>query len=174
MVKNGDKCYILDASAFIGGFEPINSFNFTVSEITEEIKDLKSKMILNDGIEDSKIFIKEVNPKYYEKLEKIILKSGDNLRLSTADKKLLALSLEFLELDHDLVVVTDDYSIQNVLKILKIPFDSVLTEGITEVYNWKKVCEGCKKEFSDDYLFKDCEVCGSKIFKKRIKTNKKD
>ena len=29
-----------------------------------------------------------------------------------------------------------------------------------------------KKEFDEDYPFDDCEICGSKIFKKRIKVNK--
>ena len=33
----------------------------------------------------------------------------------------------------------------------------------------KKVCEGCKKEFDENYPFEDCEICGSKVFKKRIK-----
>ncbi len=33
----------------------------------------------------------------------------------------------------------------------------------------KKVCEGCKKEFDENYPFDDCDVCGSKVFKKRIK-----
>ena len=31
------------------------------------------------------------------------------------------------------------------------------------------VCEGCKKEFDENYPFDDCDVCGSKVFKKRIK-----
>jgi UPF0271 protein len=53
-----------------------------------------------------------------------------------------------------------------------IPFSGILTEGIKGIYNWKKVCEGCKKEYPDDYPFDDCEICGSKIFKKRIKVNK--
>lgn len=56
-----DIYYILDASAFIGGFEPKSSFNFTVSEITEEIKDIKSQMIFEDAIKDEILFIKEPN-----------------------------------------------------------------------------------------------------------------
>ena len=45
----------------------------------------------------------------------------------------------------------------------------IMTDGIKGVYNWKKVCEGCKKEFDENYPFDDCDVCGSKVFKKRIK-----
>ena len=33
------------------------------------------------------------------------------------------------------------------------------------------VLAGCKKEYDDDYPFDDCEICGSRIFKKRIKVD---
>ena len=170
-INNNDNeiYYILDASAFIGGFEVKNSLNFTVSEITEEIKDLKSKMIFNQAINDNKLFIKEPSLESINKLESIISNSGDVLRLSAPDKKLLALAIDFKDNKKDIILVTDDYSIQNVLKILNIQHMSVLTEGIKGIYNWKKVCQGCRKEYPDDYDADDCEICGSKIFKKRIK-----
>ena len=99
-----------------------------------------------------------------------ISKSGDDLRLSEADKKLLALALDLKCENENIKVLTDDYSMQNVLRILEIPYDSIITEGIKGVYNWVKTCEGCKKEFDADYPFDDCEICGSKVFKRRIKT----
>ena len=165
--------YILDASAFIGGFQPKNSLNFTVSQITEEIKDIKSKIIFDEAINEAKLFIKEPDLKSIKKLELAISTSGDTLRLSYPDKMLLSLAIDFKSSGKNVKVMTDDYSMQNVLKILNISYESVLTEGIKGVYNWKKTCEGCKKEFPDSYEFDDCEICGSKIFKRRIKTKKK-
>ena len=147
-----DLYYVLDASAFINGFEPKGQYNFTVSLITDEVKDLKSKILLDQAIEDGKIIIREPTKESAIELNKIISTSGDDLRLSEADKSLLA------------------FSMQNVLKILDIPYDSIITEGIKGVYNWVKTCEGCKKEFDADYPFDDCEICGSKVFKRRIKT----
>ena len=55
---------------------------------------------------------------------------------------------------------------------MNCPIPIFAKKGIKEIYNWKKVCGGCKKEFSEDYPFDDCDVCGSKIFKKRIRVNK--
>ena len=166
-----DLYYVLDASAFINGFEPKSQFNFTVSEITDEVKDLKSKILLDQAIEEGKIIIKEPKQEYIQELNETISKSGDDLRLSEADKKLLALALDLINEENvKLKVLTDDYSMQNVLKILDIPYDSIITEGINGVYNWVKTCEGCKKEFDADYPFDDCEICGSKVFKRRIKT----
>ncbi len=164
--------YILDASAFINGFNLNNQFNFTVSEITDEVKDLYSKLRLDQAIEEGKIVIKEPNNSFIQKIDNIISESGDILRLSEPDKKLLALALDIHSYHKNIKVLTDDYSMQNVLKILDIPYASIITEGINIIYSWKKVCEGCKKEYDNDYPFDDCEICGSKIFKKRIKNKK--
>ena len=165
-----DLYYVLDASAFINGFEPKGQFNFTVSLITDEVKDLKSKILLDQVIEEGKIIIKEPKDEFIKELNETISKSGDDLRLSEADKKLLALALDLKSENENIKVLTDDYSMQNVLRILEIPYGSIITEGIKGVYNWVKTCEGCKKEFDADYPFDDCEICGSKVFKRRIKT----
>ena len=165
-------CYVLDASAFINGFKLISNNNFTVPEITAEIKDFESRLVLDMAIDDGKLIIQDVETSYIDEVEKVISESGDVLRLSVADKKLIALALMLSKQGNNVKVVSDDYTIQNSLKIMKIPYSSIITDGIKGVYNWKKVCEGCKKEYGEDYPFDDCEICGSKIFKKRIKVDK--
>jgi UPF0271 protein len=165
-------CYILDASAFINGFKIISDNNFTVPEISAEIKDFKSKLNFDMAIEEGKLSIQDVPSEYISSVNDIISGSGDILRLSLPDKKLISLAYMLHEKGRNVKVISDDYTIQNTLKIMNIPYSGVITEGIKGIYNWKKVCEGCKKEYDDDYPFDDCEICGSKIFKKRIKVNK--
>lgn len=165
-------CYVLDASAFINGFKLISNNNFTVPEITAEIKDFESRLALDMAIDECRLIIQDVEAKYIDEVDKVISKSGDVLRLSVADKKLIALALMLFGQGKNVKVISDDYTIQNSLKIMEIPYSSIITDGIKGVYNWKKVCEGCKKEYGEDYPFDDCEICGSKIFKKRIKVDK--
>ena len=165
-------CYVLDASAFINGFKLINNKNFTVPEITAEIKDFESKLTFDMAIDEGKLIIQDVPYEYVEHVESIISKSGDVLRLSVPDKKLISLAYMLLKQENNVKVITDDYTIQNTLKIMDIDYSGIITDGIKEIYNWKKVCEGCKKEYDEDYPFDDCEICGSKIFKKRIKVTK--
>ena len=165
-------CYVLDASAFINGFKLINNKNFTVPEITAEIKDFESKLTFDMAIDEGKLIIQDVPYEYVEHVESIISKSGDVLRLSVPDKKLISLAYMLLKQENNVKVISDDYTIQNSLKIMGIPYSGIITDGIKEIYNWKKVCEGCKKEYDEDYPFDDCEICGSKIFKKRIKVTK--
>jgi UPF0271 protein len=165
-------CYILDASAFINGFKIISDNNFTVPEISAEIKDFKSKLNFDMAIEDGKLSIQDVPSEYISSVNDIISGSGDILRLSLPDKKLISLAYMLHEKGRNVKVISDDYTIQNTLKIMNIPYSGVITEGIKGIYNWKKVCEGCKKEYDDSYPFDDCEICGSKIYKKRIKVNR--
>ncbi len=164
--------YVLDASAFINGFKLISNNNFTVSEITAEIKDFESKLSFDMALDEGKLTIMDVPVSYIGEIDKIISDSGDVLRLSLPDKKLIALAFMLRKQGKNVCVISDDYTIQNTLKIMNIPYSGVMTDGIKEIYNWKKVCEGCKKEYGNDYPFDDCEICGSKIFKKRIKVNR--
>ena len=164
--------YVLDASAFINGFQLETKNNFTVPEITLEIKDFESRLKFDTAIEENRLIILDVAQEYIDAVEEIISESGDVLRLSIPDKKLISLAYMFHKQEKNVKVISDDYTIQNTLRIMEIPYSGIITEGIKGVYNWKKVCEGCKKEYDDDYPFDDCEICGSKIFKKRIRVDK--
>ena len=164
--------YVLDASAFINGFNLVSKNNFTVPEITTEIKDFASKLKFDVAINEGNLIIQEVSSQYIDDIEEVISKSGDSLRLSLPDKKLISLAYMFSQQGKSVKVISDDYTIQNTLRILNIPYSSILTDGIKGIYNWKKICSGCKKEYDEDYPFDDCEICGSEIFKKRIKVNK--
>ena len=164
--------YVLDASAFINGFKPTSKYNYTVPEITAEIKDFESRLVYDSAVDEGILIVQDVTGEYIDKTDEIIAKSGDVLRLSIPDKKIIALALMLRDENRNVKVISDDYTIQNTLKIMDIPYSGIITEGIKEIYNWKKVCQGCKKEFDEDYSFDDCDVCGSKIFKKRIKVNR--
>ena len=163
--------YVLDASAFINGFKPTSKYNYTVPEITAEIKDFESRLVYDSAVDEGILIVQDVTEEYIDKTDEIIAKSGDVLRLSIPDKKIIALALMLRDENRNVKVISDDYTIQNTLKIMDIPYSGIITEGIKEIYNWKKVCQGCKKEFEEDYPFDDCDVCGSKIFKKRIRVS---
>ncbi|MGF7118012.1 ribonuclease VapC [Methanobacterium oryzae] len=166
------KIFVLDASAIIGGFYSNHIINYTTSDAILEIKDFKSKLLLDSAIEKGHIYVDEPDDEDKKEINSIIKSSGDILRLSDVDKNIVALALKYKKKGFEPVVITDDYSMQNTLKIINIPYKSVLTEGIKEVINWVKKCKGCKKIYPSDYSFEDCEICGSPIFKKKIKTKK--
>lgn len=163
-----ERIYVLDASGIIGGFISSKHKNITIGGVLSEIKDLKSQIAVQSALDDGKIIIKEPDTDSLNRVQNAIENSGDILRLSEVDMSLVALAVT-LKNDYHPLVVTDDYSIQNILKILKIPYQSVLSEGIREVYGWIKICRGCRKKYPADYKWDECEICGSNVYRKRIK-----
>ena len=87
--------YVLDASAFINGFKIISNNNFTVPEITAEIKDFESRLVFDMAIDEGKLIIQDVQSEYINCVNDIISDSGDILRLSKPDTKLIALAYMF-------------------------------------------------------------------------------
>ena len=73
--------YILDASAFINGFKMISDNNYTVPEITEEIKDFESRLMFDMALEEGKVIVQDVPSKWISCVNDIISESGDILRL---------------------------------------------------------------------------------------------
>lgn len=114
--------YVLDASAFINGFKPTSQYNYTVPEITAEIKDFESRLLYDSAVDDGILIVQDVDRKYLDKTEENISKSGDVLRLSLPDKKIIALALMLIDEGKTVKVISDDYTIQNTLKIMDIPY----------------------------------------------------
>ncbi len=81
-------------------------------------------------------------------------KSGDISRLSPVDITVLALAV-----DTGGTILTDDYSIQNVSKIMGIPFKPIGQDAIRKVEKWNYQCKGCGKWFKEKA--DECPICGS-------------
>jgi len=84
------------------------------------------------------------------------LKSGDAGKLSDVDVSVAALAL-----DLGGIVMTDDFAIQNVCKIMNIEYRSVGTGGIKKVVKWNYRCNGCGKWYKEK--LDDCPICGSSM-----------
>lgn len=151
--------FVLDSSAFIGGFLPGEDDYFTVYEVIDEVEDDRSKERLSYFLDSGKIKIKEPNAEIVKDVAKKTQATGDNLSLT--DIKLIALAL-----DLDSAIISEDYGIQNVSSILKVEYRSIRESGIKNIIHWEYYCMGCKKIHSKDK--KICQDCGS-IIKRRPK-----
>ena len=88
--------------------------------------------------------------------------TGDLLRLSEVDLTILALSIEF-----ELPLVSDDYSLQNVVASFGGQSIPVQTSGISATWRWEHRCQGCRKTWSGSSPGEVCPICGSAISTKR-------
>ena len=153
--------YVLDSSALFSMQDLPNGVLYTVPGVISELKKYKDPRL---KYWDEFIEVKEPSQEFIDTIEKASASSGDDLRLSPVDKSVLALAIET-----ESTVLTDDYSIQNLAKILKISFRGVGMKEIDEVINWTYKCPGCRKEWDKNYP--DCPICGSPL--KSVRSRKR-
>ena len=82
----------------------------------------------------------------------------------------MALSLDIKSEKKEIIILTDDYSIQNVAHVTNINFESISQSGITKKFKWVSRCRGCGKKFKDNISV--CPICGADT--KNIISIKKD
>ncbi len=133
----------------------------TVPEVVEEIKDEDSKLYMSLR----NIRIEEADKSSVEVVKKVAMRTGDIYRLSNADIKLIAKAVDEMELGKEAVIVTDDYSIQNVARHLGIGIEKVVQRGITKEFRWVRVCRGCRRIIETER----CDVCGSEAVLRRFR-----
>ncbi len=156
------KALVLDTSAFITGFGPdARCYTCTVREVINEIRNRELKLKVELFLDDGSLKLAEPSEKALARAKKTAERSGDISALSDADLKVVALALDLKE-NFEVSIMTDDYGIQNVAKILKIPFTPAAEMGIKKVIRWKNVCGACKKKFPPDFKG-ECTFCGSKL-----------
>lgn len=165
------KLYILDASGLINGFYSKDSLNLMTSSTVNEIRDINTEILLNNCISEGFIKIEDVDYSEDEEIKDVLIGSGDFTRLSETDKDIVALALKHKRDGDEVITVTDDYSLQNTLKLLNLKFKSVRTKGIKNTIQWKKICKGCRKEYPADTSLEECDICGSPIIRKRMNSH---
>ena len=160
-MKNITKVYIIDTSALLSG-KPINIEHgkmVTTPGVSSELKpggrDYRQFQFLQEKGLDIHLPTKEST----KKIIKTAIETGDKNRLSTADIEILALALDFSkDDDKQVIILTDDYSIQNVAYSLDISFQNISQKGITKKFKWLYRCPGCGKRFKES--IKICPICG--------------
>ena len=154
--------FVLDSSAFIGGFLPEEDEYFTVHEVIDEVEDDQSKERFSYFLSSGKITIKEPNSELVKDVTEKAQATGD--KLSITDIKLIALAIELKS-----SIISEDYGIQNVSSMANVKSKSIRESGIKKIINWEYYCMGCRKIYSKDK--KTCQDCGS-IIKRRPKVKK--
>ncbi|NOJ29085.1 MAG: nucleotide-binding protein [Nitrososphaeraceae archaeon] len=154
---------ILDASAFYSGvlFQS-GSKCYTTYEILEEIKHIHRHFsLITMAIQSGNLVIHEPSREIKKKVMHMAKKTGDYSRLSTADISILTLALEL-----NFPLVTNDYAVQNVGKLLEISIKSAGIAGISNIRKWITVCKTCRKNYGSQ--IKICDICGNKLTRMHI------
>ena len=167
------KIFILDTSAILSG-KPINLDNskmITTPGVSKELKPGGRDYRAFQFLIEKGLTIHSPSKDLTDKIDTISKETGDLGRLSTTDREVLALALEVNKDDEkEAIIITDDYSIQNVAHVLRIKFENISQLGITKRFKWIYQCQGCGKKFKEN--IKTCPICGS--LTKNIISNKEN
>ena len=170
-----NKTLVLDTSAVIGGFDPLTfpEKQYTVNEVKTELNQSSMTGVrFHTAIESGKTIILEPQEKFLQEVIEASKNLGDMRYLSKADMQVLALALELKNDGKTPVVVTDDYSMQNVANKIGVEFTSLKTFGIKKRFKWILYCPACYNKYPADYEFASCEVCGTELKRKPQKKSR--
>jgi len=126
-------------------------------------------MRFNAAVENKKLVIRKPKISFLQEILEASRKVGDVRYLSEADLQVLALALELKGRGLSPLIVTDDYSIQNVANKIDVEFTSLMTFGIKFRFKWILYCPACYRKYPSDYRFKSCKVCGTTLKRKPTK-----
>ncbi len=150
--------YILDSGAFLRGSQ--NEFAdkpcVTVFGVLEEMKSLAASIEM-DRFLLSGLQVLEPSAESMEEAESGQKKTQD--KVSRTDISLVALALDFRKKKKGAVLVSDDYAVQNICKILNVSYMPLATEGIRKAIEWRGRCQACGFRTNE----KLCPECGSKV-----------
>lgn len=162
----------MDTSAFIAGFDPLSITDkiFTVPAVGHE---LASNSLIytrfRTAVDSRKLQMRAPSNASIHQVKESSKAVGDVLFLSEVDTQVLALALELKSFGEDPLIVTDDYSIQNVANQLSLEFAPLMTFGIRYRLNWTIYCPACRREYPPDYKPKTCQACGTELKRKPLK-----
>jgi rRNA maturation endonuclease Nob1 len=157
MPEKEKKKVILDSGAVINDsfFSFQEGLLYLMPEsVLSELKDTRSRLLADNAIKNSLLEIKSPSRESLAAAKKATKEL--NTELSGADTDVLALAIEFNRQKKKTTVLTDDYSLQNVLSYLGIGFTPVLHTGIKRHFTLRRKCANCGATIKG----KECERCG--------------
>lgn len=157
---------VLDTSAFIQGLDPVGGEMYTVPLVEGELRDEIALTRLRSSVAAGKLAVVEPEGRYVDLLEERTLEMGESQALSATDKQVLSLGLQLKEGGLDPVIVSDDYSVQNVAEALGLRHRGLATPGIRRRFTWTLYCPGCRREYGEPQPDGMCPVCGTPLRRK--------
>jgi UPF0271 protein len=138
---------------------------YTTSLAVSEVRDLENHQALLEAIDIGLINITDPEKQYVNTILLEAKNTGALSKLSTTDIYIAALALMLREKYSNVIVITDDYELQNLLLDIKISFKPLKTTGITRFIKYTVYCPICYYTPSNPGET-TCPLCGVKLTRK--------
>jgi len=171
-LKSKKRVLVLDTSAFIAGFDPfsITEDAYSVEAVEVELASGSLPWVrFKTAVENGKLKLRAPEAEFLNRVRESSRDVGDMLFLSDVDTQVLALALELKSVGNEPLIVTDDYSIQNVANQLGLEFAPLMTFGIRFKLHWLRYCPACRRKYPPDYQQRKCGICGTELKRKPLR-----
>ncbi len=161
---------VLDTSAFIAGYEvSSDGENYTTPSVKGELEESGLPHLrLEAAIETGRIKIMEPEERYLNQVRVIAAELGEIGELSEADIDVLSLGLQFKDLGRRPLIISDDYSLQNIAEMIGLDYRSMTTQGIKRRIRWEIYCPGCREVFQNLRPNALCPICGTRLKRRPV------
>ncbi|MEM1720210.1 MAG: nucleotide-binding protein [Desulfurococcaceae archaeon] len=139
---------------------------YTTPSAVCEVKDHENRTALAEAIDLG--LVKAVAPRqpYVSTVMQAAVKIGSVHKLSITDLDVAALAVQLQSSYPEVVVITDDYELENLLAHLGVSFKPLRTHGIRELRRFIAMCPTC------GYVpgkpgEETCPLCGTEISRRR-------
>ncbi len=129
------RAIVLDTAGFLARIQ-LHIYGvelYTVPRVVEEVKDATSV----EGLEISQLIervaVVEPRREFVDRVKMLAQQVGSMHKLSSTDIDVAALALQLKSEGYEVTVVTDDYTLQNLLAHLGIKFMAIKYRGISEI-----------------------------------------
>ncbi|MEM2909990.1 MAG: hypothetical protein QXO01_02840 [Nitrososphaerota archaeon] len=169
-VNRKSTIYVLDSTALIAGQTDFSKKEFatTPSVLSEVMHDESVKNIVEVAVDSGQLEVSSPSETSIKEVEEVATSTGDRVRLSRTDLDVLALALEKSRAGLDVVVISDDYSIQNLARRMAIKTIGMIHPGIRKQVTWITYCPMCRSEYGVSSL-SVCTKCGAELKRRPVK-----
>ena len=145
------------------GFNPstYHTQSYSVPQVVREVAKFNDlNLRVSNALELGTLQIKTPKRRAVERVIDVMYHLGEGEALSETDVNVAALALTLKEEGLNPILVSDDYSIQNLCEHLGLEYRSLSTLGITHKILWRLYCPACRRVYESG---KSCPVCGTKL-----------
>jgi len=165
--------FVLDTSAIIYGFNPqlVEGDHYMPPSVRSEVVG-KARGMLAISISSGRLKVRLPQEKSMALVKSRAVSTGDAAVLSNTDLEVVALALELKQEGLEPIVISDDYSLQNLCNLLGITFKPMVTRGISQGFWWFLFCPACGATYERSVKTSVCRICGHGL-KRKVYSKKK-
>ncbi len=159
---------VLDTTGFLAAIQlaAYRDLVYTTPSVLEEVRDSASTERLIYTVASGRLEVAEPSSRARKTVEAKAREIGEK-NLSSTDIDVASLALDLAHRGCKVLVVTDDYALQNLLSHLGIEYMPLRTRGIKERRRYRIICPACGYQTKNPKET-TCPVCGTPLVKKRV------